>query len=232
MIPCLLHSIVDFWMLMITFFFLKLLQYEVGKTQHLLDSVYFVSNGRLTSYNGDGVLQWQTKVPSTWAVVGDFSEEESNNPLSFEMLRRQRDAAAGAAHGNHHFIPGLREAMAPSLTVMKAKPYEHREIIVAVGDQEISLVTSDGHLIASQTMLDSPTLAYPIYGDFNNDGFNDIILYTRGSYVGYELHRSDSSLMLPLMAAVLFVVFIVKAATLYRKDGGSRSGTSMDPKRK
>jgi hypothetical protein len=66
----------------------------------------------------------------------------------------------------------------PSITTFDLHPYGEDEAhSVSVGREKFAIATIDGTLLRSESIPDV-ALAKPAFGDFNNDGINDIVIYT------------------------------------------------------
>lgn len=96
--------------------------------------------------------------------------------------------------------------------------------LVVMGDRSFSLVSREGHLLTVTDLPSSPR-ARPVIGDFNNDGFADIIIVTEDSILGYRLDVTESVNMMLVCVGLLFVIaffsFVMNIRTVMDEDSSS-----------
>eukprot|EP00742_Colponemidia_sp_Colp-10_P011071 GILJ01012249.1.p1 GENE.GILJ01012249.1~~GILJ01012249.1.p1 ORF type:complete len:700 (+),score=92.80 GILJ01012249.1:149-2248(+) len=113
----------------------------------------------------------------------------------------------------------------PSLTVFTVRPESHQEHLVAVGAKTISVITSSGSLIDEQPLPEVP-VALPVPGDWDNDGYNDLIVVTAKGFHGYVQERRVGSrffaILVGLLAVVLVGFIIVNSSSETVEESGMR----------
>lgn len=68
-----------------------------------------------------------------------------------------------------------------------------KELFILAITSSIGLVSPDGALISSNPLSESQyPVTSPVIGDFNNDGFNDVIIVSAKGYHGFTLNQSLS----------------------------------------
>lgn len=111
----------------------------------------------------------------------------------------------------------------------------HAHLLV-LGDKDVALVSRRGEVMSTKA-IPKPPISRPVIGDFDGDGFSDVIIVTDDALLGYRLEVLPASQ--GLLAA--FCVLAVIAAALYfmslrvtedlEKKGGSGSGVAATKKK-
>lgn len=160
------------------------------KESKVKDIIVAVHDGVVTSYSGTGNFNWQVRNAPRWATEedGELSAAESLTVASVSGFDSDADRASDL--GSHDSV------------------YSN---ILIVGESEIQLVSREGDGLATAE-LPKPPLAYPILGDFDNDGVTDIIITTKGAVLGYHVHvvQANNTILVVLLVlvAVAVVVFV------------------------
>ena len=101
---------------------------------------------------------------------------------------------------------------------------------IILGDKSFSLVSREGHLLTITDLPASPRTK-PIMGDFNNDGFTDMILVTEDAILGYRLEATESINFMLIGVLLLFLIagfsFFMNIRTFSSDDDKDESSTSM-----
>lgn len=77
--------------------------------------------------------------------------------------------------------------------------------LLVVGDTEVSLISRDGFLLTSAKIPNTP-IARPVIGDFNSDGYTDVIIVTDDALLGYRLEVTPSTKGLLISFIVLSAI--------------------------
>ncbi|XP_002735115.1 uncharacterized protein LOC100378520 [Saccoglossus kowalevskii] len=151
------------------------------------DSIFLISNGKLTSYGPHGQFHWQVATPAKWSDASS-------------LVRR-----AGLL--NREFTEKYRNTFQPSMQVMALQVYGKENIVVLAGWDSMVLVSlKDGRILAEHTLPCQPSSSIVI-GDFTNDGWTDFIVHCPTSYLGFSLNRTSGYLSTALIGAAIIVVF-------------------------
>ena len=161
------------------------------------DIIVAIHSGIVTSYSGLGNFNWQIRNAPTWstddtasanAAAKDGEEEPVNIVASVVGFDSDADRAQGIGAQNSVYSS-----------------------ILITGESEMQLVSREGDLLASAALPKGP-LAYPVLGDFDNDGVTDIIILTDGAVLGFHVHVTRATngvlICLVLLIAVAVVVFL------------------------
>ncbi|XP_070575140.1 uncharacterized protein [Ptychodera flava] len=149
------------------------------------DSVFLLSNGRLTSYGPNGQNHWQVETSAKWSDVTDILRRSHHNP---EFTRRVNEA----------FVPGMK---ALSLQV-----FGREDVVILTGWEYIVLVSlKDGRILAEHTLPCQPS-APVIIGDFDNNGWNDVIVQCQAGQLGFSLQRYTGYWTTAMIGAAVIIV--------------------------
>lgn len=83
--------------------------------------------------------------------------------------------------------------------------------LLVIGDTDITLLSRDGYLLTSAKIPNTP-IGRPVIGDFNSDGYTDLILVTDDALLGYRLEVTPSSrglLFAFLGLSCLMIIFYI-----------------------
>jgi len=144
---------------------------------HDLDTIFLVSNGKMSSYRPNGRLNWQIDTEATWTKVRTKASQHSM---------------------------GSSQSFTASLLPFLLDPFGDQKAILAVG-RSIVLVSPTGDILASVSLEGQIPVTSPTIGDFNNDGLDDIIVTTATGYTGFVVlnGRSSLGLLVPLLIVVI-----------------------------
>ena len=88
-------------------------------------------------------------------------------------------------------------------------------MLFVTGDVEATLIARDSGMSLTSIELPYPPSTRPVFGDFNNDGVNDVIIVSADSLFGYRMKVSASSrgmfitlIVLLVLASIIFVANI------------------------
>ena len=159
------------------------------------DCVFLLSDGRILSVRGrSGAQNWIVKTSSTVRVRSSHTSHSIDN--SPDHIKND-----GPAHETHL-----------SLHLFSQLNFGHPDSLLAIGDS-LTVLSLAGSILAETPTLDQPIMA-PIFGDWNNDGFTDILLVTADSICAFQVRSSSSSLLLPTL--ILLFMFCIVIITLSR----------------
>ncbi|XP_022108707.1 uncharacterized protein LOC110988983 [Acanthaster planci] len=131
------------------------------KTQQGLDSIFLISNGRVTSYGPKGHFNWKVDTRAKWNDV---------------------------------------------LTVFKSIHYFDAAVLVG-WDYLVIVSLEDGHVIADHSLPCQPT-ASTVIGDFNSDGYNDIIIQCSTGLLGFRLELYNAYWSTALIGLCIMVIVL------------------------
>lgn len=79
--------------------------------------------------------------------------------------------------------------------------------LFVMGDKNIAVLSRNGEIL---TMADVPSapLTRPSFGDFDNDGITDVIIYTSDAILGYRLVMAESTKVMFLTLVLLSIVAV------------------------
>jgi len=101
----------------------------------------------------------------------------------------------------------ITENMLPSIQIVNLVPFGEQDCILIVGRSNFQLYTVSGSLIGGGQFPLPPT-GLPVVGDFNNDGYNDIIIETNNGFYGFAQVRGTGSVLFRVLIAVLLIILI------------------------
>jgi hypothetical protein len=78
--------------------------------------------------------------------------------------------------------------------------------LLVLGESEVSLVSRDGYVLTAAKIPNTP-IARPVIGDFNSDGYTDLIIATDDALLGYRLEVIPST-------KGLLIAFLVLSALM------------------
>lgn len=88
-------------------------------------------------------------------------------------------------------------------------------LLFVTGDMEAALLSRDNGATLTSIELPYPPSTRPVFGDFDNDGVNDVIIVSSDSLFGYRMKASASSqgmfitiIVLLVLASIIFVANI------------------------
>ena len=119
-----------------------------------LDTVFLLSNGRVTSIAPSGERNWQTQTSAIWQKAHIMLATGDNHEAG---LRADSVAVPSLRFVNLHAEKSIEEADDEDLQIL------------AVGDANVVLLSMDGRVRASMGLTQKP-VGTPVLGDFNDDG--------------------------------------------------------------
>lgn len=179
------------------------------KESKVKDIIIAVHTGVVTSYSGTGNFNWQVRNAPRWATEEDGELTLTESQTVASVLGFDSDAGRASDLGSHDSVFSN---------------------ILIVGESELQLLSREGDALATAE-LPKPPMAYPVLGDFDNDGVTDIIVTTKGAVLGYHVHVVQASnsvlvvlLVLVACAALVFVVNIQRVSPVAGAAEGAGRG--------
>lgn len=119
-----------------------------------LDTVFLLSNGRVTSVGPKGERNWQTQTSAVWQKAHILLATGGNHEAG---LRTDSVAVPSLRFVNLHAEKSMEEADDEDLQLL------------AVGDSNLVFLSMDGRVRATGSLTQQP-VGVPTLGDFNDDG--------------------------------------------------------------
>ncbi|CAI9728019.1 Hypothetical predicted protein [Octopus vulgaris] len=162
------------------------------------DIVTVSSSGRVTSHSSDGAYQWQTQTSSSWFEEGRAAlKDKVSNIERWEIYTKS-------------FLPNYQS--------LSLQVYGTKDALVFAGWKRLTLLDlKEGTILASHSTPCHPT-APLVIGDFNNDGWKDIILTCKMGYIGFSIEKKASHLYTLMYATTVFLSIIVVTWLLHAED--------------
>ena len=162
------------------------------------DIIVAIHSGIVTSYSGTGNFNWQLRNAPKWSTDDTASADVD---------------AAAAKEGNE--IDTVASVVGFDSDADRAEGLgSHNSVystILIAGESEMQLVSREGDILAIAELPKGP-IAYPVLGDFDNDGVTDIILLTDGAVLGFHVSVTKATdgvlIALVLLVIVAVAVFI------------------------
>jgi len=180
-----------------------------------LDTVFMLSNGRITSLGPSGERNWQTQTSAIWRKAHVMLATGDNHEAG---LRADSVAVPSLHFINLHAEKSIEAADDEDLQLL------------AVGDSNLAMLATDGRVRATMGLPQQPVGA-PALGDFNDDGVIDIVLVSSGGYFAFALERRPNvggALFAALIAILLVILGAVWAMNIVDfdldDDWGDRKG--------
>eukprot|EP00252_Welwitschia_mirabilis_P007876 TRINITY_DN19585_c0_g1_i1.p1 TRINITY_DN19585_c0_g1~~TRINITY_DN19585_c0_g1_i1.p1 ORF type:complete len:697 (+),score=126.02 TRINITY_DN19585_c0_g1_i1:313-2403(+) len=102
----------------------------------------------------------------------------------------------------------VEEKVIPTLEPLPLHVHGVHEVILVAGEQEANVISPGGSYLTSIYLPSPPT--HPIlYGDFSNDGLNDLIVMTSDGIYGYVQTRQPGALFFSSLVGCLILVMVV-----------------------
>eukprot|EP00823_Brevimastigomonas_motovehiculus_P006167 TRINITY_DN4981_c0_g1_i1.p1 TRINITY_DN4981_c0_g1~~TRINITY_DN4981_c0_g1_i1.p1 ORF type:complete len:882 (-),score=169.57 TRINITY_DN4981_c0_g1_i1:218-2863(-) len=166
-------------------------------------ALFFVNDGTITCFDHAGKRLWQKRTKAIWPL-----ELSENDVRTIKV-----SGAEGFAYRRQSFLPSITPYLFPSIN--DGLP-DH---VVVVGLSFMSVLSAEGGVLRTETPINDLTMSPPIIGDFNNDGFNDIILVGTQGYYGFLCVRSIGFKLLTVLVGILLVAMLIAFAI--RLTGGT-----------
>mmetsp|Transcript_49500 Transcript_49500/g.116685 ORF Transcript_49500/g.116685 Transcript_49500/m.116685 type:complete len:769 (-) Transcript_49500:226-2532(-) len=172
---------------------------SADRNVHLMDAVFLVSDGVLSSHSPAGIQNWQLQTQAYWT-----------QPALLRVERHEDSLMAG-----EDLVSSIEMQIAPALAPFKMHPHSHWEHILALGMHHGAIVSQDGDILAQFPLPDAP-VAPPVIADFDDDGYNDVIIQTRTSLAGLTMkptkHRRPLSVIMGGLLLLIGAVILVHLA--------------------
>lgn len=147
------------------------------------DVIVAIHSGVLSSYSGDGELNWQRRNAPTWNALLPSGMRSAASTVLFDS-----DAWRVDDEGDHDNLFSN---------------------ILVMGDSELKLFSREGDELSAVEVPQLP-ISPPILGDFDNDGVTDVIVVTEDALLGFHLNVVQSNRS--IMIAILILSFIAVLA--------------------
>lgn len=172
-----------------------LLGHHLRKMEDQYDLIAIGSMGRITSVDKNGDFNWQAQISATWDSVAMTIRKMKKGEWS-ELLEE------------------FKNSFYPDRALMSLQVYGEKLNLLVVGWKDISLLELTEGRILAQHSTPCPSTGPLVVGDFNNDGYNDVIFTCKFGYIGFSLHRQSNHTSTMLYGVAVFLIIIVIAWVL------------------
>ncbi|XP_045193457.2 uncharacterized protein LOC123549425 [Mercenaria mercenaria] len=186
-----------------------LLGHHLRKVDDQYDLIALGSMGRITSVDKNGDLNWQTQIEASWDSVAMTIRKMKKGEWS-ELLEE------------------FKNSFQPDRSLMSLQIYGEKLNMLVVGWQGISLMELTEGRILAQHSTPCPSTGPLVVGDFNNDGYNDVIFTCKSGYIGFSLHRQSNHTSTLLYGVTVFLIIIVIAWVLSPERQKSQEDSDAD----
>lgn len=172
-----------------------LLGHHLRKEADQFDLIAIGSMGRVTSVDKNGDFSWQVQTAASWDTVamavrkmkkGEWSEQMDEFLRSFQPDRKQ----------------------------MSLQLFGEKINLVLVGWNGISMIELKTGRILAEHSTPCPSTGPLVIGDFNNDGYNDIIFTCKFGYIGFSVHRKTNHTYSVMYGLAVFLIILLVAWVL------------------
>ncbi|XP_072169576.1 uncharacterized protein [Diadema setosum] len=163
-----------------------------------MDMVFVASNGRVTSYGPQGQFNWQVSTAAIWT---------------------EHHIVSGAqGYINQDLQNMYHLSFTPSIQLTSLQEYSRKSSAVIAGwDSLVLLSLETGAILAEHSLPCQPT-APLIVGDFNNDGWNDVVVQCMHSYLGFSLQQQSRYWATAAVGLAVVVIVTALASTCMPDD--------------
>jgi len=109
------------------------------------------------------------------------------------------------------------EGMVPSITPFRIEVGEQGDENILGVATKLMLISSSGNILAETSLQNFPT-TYPVIGDINGDGINDVIVVSDGSFSIFLLQGTGESGIFSIIVGVLLLTILVIHVRKYQKE--------------
>lgn len=171
-------------------------------------SVWYTNDGTVTAAgsgdhhhnSGGGHGGWQTKTDARWLLNDDESDESIEAELK-------------------------RNAIHPSLTPYSLRSHDGlKDHLIVIGADVLAVVAVNDGKLRFEYPLIEVAVSTPVWGDYNHDYWNDLIITSPKGYYGLSIERSIGFQFFTILTGVLMLLLV--AAIAWNVSGGD--GTSED----
>uniref|UniRef100_A0A7S0I2L2 FG-GAP repeat-containing protein n=1 Tax=Hanusia phi TaxID=3032 RepID=A0A7S0I2L2_9CRYP len=189
---------------------------QADRSIDMLDTIFLISDGFLSSYSYYGSLNWQIQTPAYWVQPAPVSVDgPSDSLMAGEDMRATIDIN-----------------MMPVLEVIHLRANKFgAEYILVMGMHNGAIVSETGQIVAEFGLPDVPT-GPPVVGDFDKDGYNDLIIQTRTGLTGMSInparHRKPLSFVLGGILLIIASAMFLNQVAQRRGSGKKSKGKNLD----
>lgn len=173
------------------------------------DLLSFGAVGRISSHDLSGNVHWQIQTPAKWSE------------LSIKLRRKSVENVPAETEEE------FKESFSPGFILLPLDVADRKNVAAVVGWQSLALVDLvDGSLLAQHSIPSPPTQSLA-YGDFDNDGTNDVILICKKGLIGFTTKKQTNYQYSILYAcavllSILFVTWLLTQPTDFSNEDKSR----------
>ena len=192
-----------------------------SKGHHMLEvepvALFLVSGGHVTAVNAKRRrVEWRLDTEADFSGMltghGDAEVVGTANDDAFD-----KEDSDSAVHGLPHLVAYTFTARYHDPADVRSAywaRHRHDPVAIAVGARRIVMIdTVHGRTVATVDLPAAP-VAPAIVADFNGDGINDLIVFTRKGYFGYVVQRhvsgSTTSLLMLITVACVGLLAVAK----------------------
>ncbi|KAH3774066.1 uncharacterized protein LOC127845785 [Dreissena polymorpha] len=186
-----------------------LLGHHLRNETDAYDLIAIGSLGRVSSVDKNGDFNWQTQTSASWDGVA--------------LVVRQMKKSDWTEQ-SHEFLNSFH----PDRVLMPLQLYGDKVNLILVGWSSVSLIElTEGRVLAEHS-TPCPSTGPLVVGDFNNDGYNDVIFTCKFGYIGFSLHRRANHTYTVMYGVSVFLVILVIGWILSPERRYHRTGDSDD----
>lgn len=165
-------------------------------------AVFFVDTGLVTAIDPVSKrVVWRTQTESTFEDLRgqlEHFEAEANAGLNSADEKDARSAIFP------HLMPYvLKTNPLPLLRTMRRAVKEKHPYVIAAGTKGFSLINTMSGRIASTVELPYAPRGPAIVADFNGDGINDVVIFTKNAMYGLTAHSHAGGAVIPMLMMTL-----------------------------
>lgn len=186
-----------------------LLGHHLRKDIDQYDLIALGSMGRVSSVDKNGDFNWQTQTRASWDAVAMKIRK---------MKKGEWTEMADEFLNSFH----------PDRKLVSLQLFGEKVNVLIVGWSDLSLVElTEGRILAEHS-TPCPSTGPLVIGDFNNDGYNDVIFTCKFGYIGFSLHRRSNHTSTLMYGVAVFLIILVIAWVLSPERQKPQEDSDMD----
>ncbi|XP_074644926.1 uncharacterized protein LOC141901523 [Tubulanus polymorphus] len=154
------------------------------------DLIFVTSNGAAVSYDSKGTVHWIAKTQSKWSHMSRIAIDD--------------------AFGDDSTKDIYRNAFKPTATVLPLQKHGPTNSLLVIGWDQMTLIDlTYGNILGVHKIPCVPN-SNAVIGDFDNDGWSDVILVCPSGYLGFSINPSTNwTYAILLRVAVILTIALL-----------------------